>query len=414
MSNIPIGQRPKKALLTILNNTWEATPVNQQDAVKKGVHRYNLFENYFKDRSKDQSKEFSSNPIVNQLIANTVGSAIRGAGGFLRGYDKASELGSKGSVFLADQLQKATGIDIDRDIVSFSGSFLPEILTGKALLSTPKRLRSVASVTNKSKPKVFLPPDLLEGISPNAKLFTPKKNGIVNGVVNGNGVNGTTNGTLPLFGKGKNKYGLYSKISTMPKTIPTHLQPSAEKFMRAAYTYARKNPGVKDMKGFGRWFDDKGDSYFAKTNHKHGNPFSLKLASVKQYKKYDAKRKSLSHPWRRDETINLIQDLLEKRGKKYLTGDLVQKMENDYFKKVDFIKSQNMSIGHRKALKNGGLDIAENIEAESLKYIDGKKGNAARGARHDLPDEELKKAGVILSWDEYIDKHLPLLEASRN
>ena len=49
MSNIPIGQRPKKALLTILNNTWEATPVNQQDAVKKGVHRYNLFENYFKN-----------------------------------------------------------------------------------------------------------------------------------------------------------------------------------------------------------------------------------------------------------------------------------------------------------------------------------------------------------------------------
>jgi len=402
MANIPIGQRPKETVLQTINNLWDNVPVDQQDAVKQGVHRYNLFENYFKDRSKDQSKEFSSNPIVNQLIANTVGGAIRGAGTVLRGFEKASEIGSKGAVYLADQVDEHFDIDVDRDIVGFVGGFLPEIVTGGLIRNAPRQLRNIGAAgfkKGKSYPKVFLPDDLLEGITPNAKLFTPKLNG-----VNGNGANGVKNG----FGK---HYGLYNKISSMPR-VAKHLQDDAEKFMRAAYTYARKNPGQKDLKGFGRWIDDQGEVYFAKTNHGEGKPFSLKLQKQSKTIKYAKNRASLSSPWNKDETINLIQGLLEKRNKKHLLKALLKDMREQYAAKLTSIKEAKMSKGHMKSLKNGGLDIAENIEAEPLTNIAGKPGNAARGARQDLTDIELKEAGVILTWDEYLDKHIPLLEAS--
>ena len=183
MSNIPIGQRPKETVLKTINNLWDNIPVDQQDAVKQGVHRYNLFENYFKDRSKDPSKEFSSNPIVNKLIANTVGGAIRGAGTVLRGFEKASEIGKNVSVKAADLADEHLGIDIDRDVVGFAGSLIPEIATGSALKSLPKKTLSVGAAGKpflSKKAAVFYSQDFLKNniyvgdIKPNAPLFIPK------------------------------------------------------------------------------------------------------------------------------------------------------------------------------------------------------------------------------------------------
>jgi hypothetical protein len=183
MANIPIGQRPKETVLQIINNLWDNVPVDQQDAVKKGVHRYNLFENYFKDRSKDPSKEFSSNPIVNELIANTVGGPIRGVGTVLRGFEKASEIGKNLSVKAADFADENLGIDIDRDVVGFAGSFLPEIATGSVLKSLPKKTLSVGAAGKSflsNKAAVFYSQDFLKNniyvgdIKPNAPLFIPK------------------------------------------------------------------------------------------------------------------------------------------------------------------------------------------------------------------------------------------------
>jgi hypothetical protein len=111
------------------------------------------------------------------------------------------------------------------------------------------------------------------------------------------------------------------------------------------------------------------------------------------HKKSSLKRQGRERPWKSNKKE--IEEILESVGKKEKLAELLALMRTQHNAKVNSIKQAGMSIGHMKALDNGGLDIAENIQPEPLKTISGIPGNAARAARKDLPDSVLNTQGAF-------------------
>jgi len=127
------------------------------------------------------------------------------------------------------------------------------------------------------------------------------------------------------------------------------------------------------------------------------------------HKKSALKRQGRERPWKTNRTE--IEEILESVGKKEKLAELLVLIKNQHKAKVDSIKQAGMSIGHLKALDNGGLDIAENIQPEPLKTIGNIPGNAARAAKKDLPDSVLRKQGGFTgTLKQYILMKLKELE----
>ena len=126
--------------------------------------------------------------------------------------------------------------------------------------------------------------------------------------------------------------------------------------------------------------------------------FNFFLFNIQSYKNTDLNKKE-------------IEGILESAGKKEKLAELLTLMRTQYNDKVAEIKKAGMSIGHIKALENGGLDVLENIQAEPLRTIDGVLGNAARAAKKDLPDSVIRKQGGFTgTLEEYILMKLKELE----
>ena len=122
-----------------------------------------------------------------------------------------------------------------------------------------------------------------------------------------------------------------------------------------------------------------------------------------------AKRQSRERPWSTNKKE--IEEILESAGQKEKLAQLLALMRTEYNTKLDSIRQAGMSKGHMKSLDNGGLDIAENIEPEALRTIDGVPGNAARSSKKDLPDAVLRKQGGFTgTLEEYVLMKLKQLE----
>ena len=127
------------------------------------------------------------------------------------------------------------------------------------------------------------------------------------------------------------------------------------------------------------------------------------------HKRSSLKRQGRQRPWSTNKKE--IEGILESAGKKEKLAELLTLMRTQYNDKVAEIKKAGMSIGHIKALENGGLDVLENIQAEPLRTIDGVLGNAARAAKKDLPDSVIRKQGGFTgTLEEYILMKLKELE----
>ena len=127
------------------------------------------------------------------------------------------------------------------------------------------------------------------------------------------------------------------------------------------------------------------------------------------HKRSSLKRQGRQRPWSTNKKE--IKGILESVGKQEKLAELLTLMRTQYNDKVAEIKKAGMSIGHLKALENGGLDVFENIQAEPLRTIDGVLGNAARAAKKDLPDSVLRKQGGFTgTLEEYILMKLKELE----
>jgi len=121
------------------------------------------------------------------------------------------------------------------------------------------------------------------------------------------------------------------------------------------------------------------------------------------------KRRSRERPWSTNKKE--IEEILESAGQKEKLAQLLALMRTEYNTKLDSIRQAGMSKGHMKSLDNGGLDIAENIEPEALRTIDGVPGNAARSSKKDLPDAVLRKQGGFTgTLEEYVLMKLKQLE----
>ena len=127
------------------------------------------------------------------------------------------------------------------------------------------------------------------------------------------------------------------------------------------------------------------------------------------HKKSALKRQGRQRPWSTNKKE--IEEILESAGKKEKLAELLTLMRTEYNTKVDSIRQAGMSIGHLKALDNGGLDVVENIQPEPLRSIGGVPGNAARAAKKDLPDAVLRKQGGFTgTLEEYVLMKLKQLE----
>ena len=197
--------------------------------------------------------------------------------------------------------------------------------------------------------------------------------------------------------------GAKNKISTKPmskifKDNP-ELQASAEQFMRDAYIYKRNNPDGK-LEGFGRFVDNKGNLWLAKTNNKRTDPLSLKLVPQSKKQNYSKLRASRESPW--ITRIPEIKAILEKRGEGHRLNELITLMRREYLDKVAAIKAEGLTKGHIQSLANKGLDIAENIKGEIGKSTNSKLGNYARTSRHD-DAKEIAELNIPTTLEDYIN-----------
>jgi len=217
--------------------------------------------------------------------------------------------------------------------------------------------------------------------------------------------------------KGTNKVGPLSLIAGTPAKIIKAEPHNANKAMawaREAYAYAQQGKSgnkAQPLRGFRRYVGEDGTLYKPKTLTGAGKGYQLKFPSMDLLKGYDDLRKLREAPWRKQEVIDRLQDILNKKGKEDKLDDLLKLMVKDYHTKLKGIKAAKQTKGHFISLAQGGLDIAENFgpqRGRSIKTKSGKweAGNYAEGAGSSIPEG----VSVPRTWEEYVDLKLPLLK----
>ena len=198
--------------------------------------------------------------------------------------------------------------------------------------------------------------------------------------------------------------GQSTKIFTDPKgikkTFPDNpeIQKDAETFVRKAYTYFY-NSKDKSLKGFGRFVDPNGDLWYIKKQQGASEATRFSLRKVARKKAYDLTRYGNKKP-----DLNAIRTALKKYDAEHLFEDLLILRKKELKLKEAAIKKTGQSIGHYKSLAQKGIDVAENIADESSGL------NFARKHLKDLPDIDLRKQNIPITWEDYVKLKLPLLE----
>tara|TARA_R100000781_G_scaffold16944_1_gene13614 strand:+ start:1382 stop:2539 length:1158 start_codon:yes stop_codon:yes gene_type:complete len=202
------------------------------------------------------------------------------------------------------------------------------------------------------------------------------------------------------------EFGIGPQTLPMPDKVwkPKHvLKRYKDQLKQRGYTYVEKVSPDGTLKGGpkakfgGQDFDLKWNEANAKGER------TLKVKAKSSRLEEAAKRTSREKPWIRKKYE--IQEILTKHGHSDKADSLINLIKKQYQSKVNLIKKDGLTIGHHKALENGGWDVAENIGGEIGK---GKGGNYARGFRNDPPDAVLQQKGAFTgSLEEYVLFKLP-------
>ena len=202
------------------------------------------------------------------------------------------------------------------------------------------------------------------------------------------------------------EFGIGPQTLPMPGKVwkPKHvLKRYKDQLKQKGYTYVEKVSPDGTLKGGpkakfgGQDFDLKWNEANAKGER------TLKVKAKSSRLEEAAKRTSREKPWIRKKYE--IQEILTKHGHSDKADSLINLIKKQYQSKVKLIKKDGLTIGHHKALENGGWDVAENIGGEIGK---GKGGNYARGFRNDPPDEILQQKGAFTgTLEEYVLFKLP-------
>ena len=217
--------------------------------------------------------------------------------------------------------------------------------------------------------------------------------------------------------KGTDKVGPLSLIAGTPASIikkEPHNTDKAMAWAREAYAYAQQGKSGnkrQPLRGMRRYVAEDGTLYKPKTLTGAGKGYQLKFPSMDLLKGYDDLRKLREAPWRKQEVIDQLQDILVQKGKEDKLDDLLKLMVKEYHKKLKGIKAAGQTKGHFISLEKGGFDIAENFGPQRGKSIKNKSGeweagNYAEGAGSSIPEG----VSVPTTWEEYVDLKLPLLK----
>ena len=218
--------------------------------------------------------------------------------------------------------------------------------------------------------------------------------------------------------KAKGKEGPKSLLVGTPRTILKKEPHNAEKAMawaRSAYEYARSGKSgnkLQPLKGFNRYVAEDGTLFKPRPNVGRKGGYQLKFVSLDLLKGYDDLRKLREAPWRKQEVIDELLAILNRRNEGLKLDKLLKLMVKDYNTKLKGIKAAKQTKGHFISLDKGGLDIAENFGPQKGKSTKNPKtgewemGNYAEGAGSSIPEG----VSVPTTWEEYVDLKLPLLK----
>ena len=217
--------------------------------------------------------------------------------------------------------------------------------------------------------------------------------------------------------KSKGKEGPKSLIAGTPRNIikkEPHNTEKAMQWARDAYAYAQQGKSgnkAQPLKGFNRYVAEDGTLFKPKPNVGRKGGYSLKFVSMDLLKGYDDLRKMREAPWRKQEVIDELLAILNRRNEGLKLDKLLKLMVKDYNTKLKGIKAAGQTKGHFISLAQGGLDIAENFGPQRGKSIKNKfneweAGNFAEGAGSSIPEG----VSVPTTWEEYVDLKLPLLK----
>jgi len=194
---------------------------------------------------------------------------------------------------------------------------------------------------------------------------------------------------------------LEEKVIQVKEVLPRYRR----QLIKKGYTHVEKSPdgtlkGGPRGKFGGQWFN-------LKRNERNAKGFrTLKVKSLANRAKEAAKRTSREKPWLTKK--NEIKTILTKNGHADKADKLLNLIKKQYNAKKKLIVNDGLTIGHHKALENGGLDVAENIGGEIGKSTPTQAGNYARGFRNDLPDEVLQQKGAFTgTLEEFVLMKLP-------
>ena len=218
--------------------------------------------------------------------------------------------------------------------------------------------------------------------------------------------------------KAKGKEGPKSLIAGTPRNIikkEPHNIEKAKAWARSAYEYARSgksNNKSQPLKGFNRYVAEDGTLFKPKPNVGRKGGYQLKFVSLDLLKGYDDLRKLKEAPWRKQEVIDELLAILNRRNEGLKLDKLLKLMVKDYNTKLKGIKAAKQTKGHFISLDKGGLDIAENFGPQKGKSTKNPKtgewemGNYAEKADSSIPEG----VSVPTTWEEYVDLKLPLLK----
>ena len=253
----------------------------------------------------------------------------------------------------------------------------------------------------------------------NKNLNSPKTEGKIpttNKVpTNTSGKLGRSRAHKPWQSKGKK--GPLSIIAGTPRKIIKKEPHNADKAMawaRDMYAYAQQGKSgnkAQPLRGSRRYVGEDGTLYKPKTNTGAGKGYQLKFVDMDLLKGYDDLRKMREAPWRKQEVVDELQDILLSKGEEDKLEDLLKLMVKEYHKKLKGIKAAGQTKGHFISLDKGGFDIAENFgpqkgKSTKNKYGEWEAGNYAEGAGSSIPEG----VSVPTTWEEYVDLKLPLLK----
>lgn len=216
----------------------------------------------------------------------------------------------------------------------------------------------------------------------------------------------------------KGKKGPLSIIAGTPRKIIKKEPHNADKAMawaRDMYAYAQQGKSgnkAQPLRGSRRYVGEDGTLYKPKTNTGAGKGYQLKFVDMDLLKGYDDLRKMREAPWRKQEVVDELQDILLSKGEEDKLEDLLKLMVKEYHKKLKGIKAAGQTKGHFISLDKGGFDIAENFgpqkgkSTKNLKTGEWEMGNYAEGADSAIPEG----VSVPTTWEEYVDLKLPLLK----